>query len=307
MTTTNPNRASPRYWLRLIAFTATALLVVFLLALGCLVYGQVRRAIDPVRKLVVGSPADVNLAYEEVTLNTADGLKISAWYIPGTNSNAIILVHGITANRRFMLPQAALLAEAGYHLLLLDLRGHGNSEGTEVTYGYREALDVQAAVDYLVTLPNVKHIGAIGYSLGGAAVARAAAADQRIEAVVIESSYSSLPEAIEDAFGQLTILPRWPFAPLIVGLAERRIGVKVSEIDPARDLATLHPRAVMIIHGTDDDLLPLHHGLKMYKAAQEPKELWVVEGLGHDDPAPGHEEEYRQRVVTFFDTAFSAQ
>jgi fermentation-respiration switch protein FrsA (DUF1100 family) len=64
---------------------------------------------------------------------------------------------------------------------------------------------------------------------------------------------------------------------------------------------------LLIIHGTNDPLFPLYHAQKMYESAQEPKALWIIEGLGHDNPVRGREEEYRERVVTFFETAFSSQ
>jgi pimeloyl-ACP methyl ester carboxylesterase len=216
------------------------------------------------------------------------------------------MVHGIGANRMAVAPQAQVLAEAGYHLMLIDLRGHGLSEGDIITYGYREAWDVQAAVDYLDALPDVEQVGALGTSYGGAAVARAAAIDERIAGVVIESSYSSLPAAVEDAFDDMSFFPRWPFAPFLIALTERKVGLEISLVDSARDLAMLHPRAVMIIHGTDDRMFPLYHAQRMYEQAQEPKELWIVEGLGHGNPVRGREEEYRERVVTFFEAAFAS-
>jgi dipeptidyl aminopeptidase/acylaminoacyl peptidase len=246
----------------------------------------------------------LNLPYEEITLTTTDGLTISGWYIPGRRAEAVILIHGIDANRMAVLPEAAVLADAGYHLLLLDLRGHGRSEGSEVTYGYREAWDVQAGADYLLARPAVEQVGALGTSLGGAVVARAAAIDPRLAAVVIESSYSSLPDAVEDAFDSLSIFPKWPFAPLLVTLAERRVGLEISQIDTARDLAAVHPRPVLIIHGTEDHLFPPHHARKLYDTAREPKALWLIEGLGHGNPVIGREAEFKARVLTFFDHAF---
>lgn len=301
-----PSRFSRQYWLRLIAFTIIVLIIAFL---GLLVYFtnlQVKVFVTPKRNPNIGSPVEVSSVYEDVTLTTADGLRISGWYIPGTKPNAIVLVHGIDANRSALLSEAKVLAEAGYHLLMIDLRAHGQSEGTIATYGYQEALDVQAAVDYLVTLPDVGQVGALGTSFGGAAVVRAATADERIKAVVIESSYSSLPAAVEDAFEDLSIFPQW-FAPVIVRLAERKVGLNISEVNSARDLATLHSRPVLIIHGSNDPLFPLYHAQKMYEVAQEPKELWIIEGLGHSNPVQGREEEYKERVVTFFETAFGPQ
>lgn len=290
--------------MRLMSFT---LIMITLATIGLFFYfleRQIEVLATPVRHSIAQTPTDFDLPYQEVTLTSADGLKLAAWYIPGKQPNAIILIHGINANRTVMLPTASLLAEAGYSLLLIDLRGHGESEGHLNSYGYREAWDVQAGVDYLSALPEVERIGIIGTSLGGAAVARAAASDPRLEAVVIQVSYSSLPDAVEDAFNDFVIFPKWPFAPLIVTLTERRVGVKIGQVDSARDLATLAPRPVLIIHTTDDHLFPLHHATKMYNAARQPKDLWIIEGMGHGDPALSHTEEYQARVVGFFEKAF---
>lgn len=304
MTTNVSPKFTRRYWLRLALFTVAVILVLGGAALAYLLKRQVEVLVIPVRKPPPFTPAVANLPYRDITLTTADGLKIAGWYIPGSRPEAIIVVHGINANRAAMLPTASLLAGAGYPLLLIDLRGHGQSEGKLVTYGYREALDVQAAADFLDALPEVERIGVVGSSLGGAAVARAAAADPRLEAVVIQISYSSLTDAVEDAFEELTIFPKWPFAPLVVALAERRTGVEIGQVDSARDLATIAPRPLLIIHTTDDHLFPLRHAQKMYAVAGEPKELWIIENFGHGDPALAREAEYRARVVGFFERAF---
>ncbi len=216
----------------------------------------------------------------------------------------ILLRH---ANRAGLLPHAVILAGAGYPLLMLDLRGHGQSEGTEITYGYREALDVQAIVDYLLALPKIKQVGALGTSLGGAVVVRAAAVDPRLRAIVVESSFSSLTDAVEDAFEDRSIFPKWPFASLLVALAEQRLGLKVSQVDSTRDLAMLSPRPVLIIHGAADHLFSPDHALKMYAAAKEPKTLWLIEGSGHANLVTDHEAEYRERVVMFFEKAFAPE
>lgn len=300
-------RFSGQYWRRLFIFAAVVSSVAALLLLVHFIRLQLEAFVTPHRNTNIGTPAELNRPYEEVTLTTADGLQIAGWYIAGTRPEAVILVHGIDANRRAVLPEAAILAEAGYHLLMIDLRGHGLSEGNEATYGYREALDVQAAIDYLDVLPDVKQIGALGTSYGGAAVARAAAIDPRLQAVVIESSFSSLTDAVEDAFDDLSIFPKWPFAPLFVSLAERRVGLEISQVDSARDLATLQPRAVMIIHGSQDQLFPVRHAQEMYDSAREPKELWIIEGMGHANPVIGREAEFKARVVPFFERAFGAK
>jgi dipeptidyl aminopeptidase/acylaminoacyl peptidase len=231
-------------------------------------------------------------------------MQLAAWYVPGRQPNAVILVHGIHANRQATLPAAVMLFEADYHVLMLDLRGHGDSEGEQVSYGFYERLDVQAGVSYLMAKPEVENVGAIGYSLGGAAVAQAAANDGRLQAVVIQSSFSSLSDTVDDSFAEYTKWPKWPFAPFVVKAAEMELEVKIQQIDSARALATISPRPILIIHGSEDKLFPVHQAFKLYQTAKEPKDLWVIEGMGHEYPF-AHKREYQQRVLAFFYEAFA--
>lgn len=301
-----PNRPTPsrrRNRLKSLAYFAGLTLLALLLLLLAAAYVEVIQLTTPGRSRDIGT---IDFPHQDVTLTTADGLKLSGWYVPGRQPNAIVIVHGISANRAYLLPQAQFLAGAGYHLLLFDLRGHGLSEGNMVTYGYGEALDVAAAVDYLAAQPGVQRIGGLGHSLGGAALVHAAAAEPRLEALVVQSSYSSLGEVIGDSFERMAGLPRWPFQPLVIALAEFRTGARVADINSARDLATMPARPVLIIHARDDGFLLPRYAEEMYAAAQQPKELWLIDRAGgHVNPMVGHEAEYTKRVLNFFESAFA--
>jgi dipeptidyl aminopeptidase/acylaminoacyl peptidase len=287
-----------------LAISGCSLIFVGLLLLcGVLALGlQFRHLIVPYRIQNLGM---LHRPRQDVTFTTTDGIDISGWYVPGTRPEGVVLVHGIHANRGYLIPQAEILADAGYHVLLIDLRGHGHSGGRLMTYGYREALDVQVAVDYMLAMPEIEQVGALGHSLGGAAVVRAAATDERIRAVVVQSSYSSLSQAIDESFENFSIFPKQPFAPMFITLAELIIGAEVSDVDSARDLAAISPRPVLIIHSVDDNLFPPHHAETMFQAAQEPKKLWMVTGLGHVNPIHGHEAAYRDEILAFFEGAFA--
>ncbi len=302
MQPTQVKRFSRRGCLKSIAFLlSAAIVIVFLLAAG-VIYGQVWLVTTPFRDPQLGSIP--SLSYQDISLTTADGLTISGWYVPGRRPEAIVLVHGIHANRSFLIPQAIFLAKAGYHLVLIDLRGHGRSEGSALSYGYREALDVQAAVDYLTALPGIKKVGALGHSLGAAAVVRAAAADKRLQALVVQSSYSSLPQAVEETFNNYAILPKRPFGPLIIALSEYRLGMDISQVDSARDLASMPSRPVLIIHSAGDTLFQPHHAQILYDSARGPKTLLLVEGVGHANPIFGNEAGYIASILDFFGKAF---
>ncbi len=276
--------------------------VTIFLVMACVICIHVIAATTPLRNKYISHPD--GLTYQDITLITSDEYHISAWYVPGTRPEAVILVHGIHANRDFLLPQALMLTQAGYHLIMLDMRGHGRSEGIQLTYGYKEALDVVAAVDYLAAIPDIKHIGVLGHSLGGAAAVRAAGLDPRIEAIIIQSSFSSLARVVDERFDKSMVLPKQPFAPVIIALAELKTDASMSVVDSARTLATMPPRPVLLIHGADDTFLPVHHAQQMFDAAREPKEFFFISGVGHGNPMVGHEAEYTERVLTFLTKAF---
>jgi uncharacterized protein len=98
-----------------------------------------------------GGPADFGLRSETVSFNSKDGIPLKAWWLPasGRPRGAVIVAHGIDHTRQVMLPRAAFLVHGGYDVLLIDLRGHGESGGTIVSPGLLEARDILGALRYI--------------------------------------------------------------------------------------------------------------------------------------------------------------
>ncbi len=174
-----------------------------------------------------------------------------------------------------------------------------------MTYGYAETDDVLAAVDYLLARPDVdpQRIGILGGSLGAATVLRAAARSTHLKAVVAESAFTSLEDEVASSFTAFSGLPAFPFAPLTVAFAQWQTGLRISEVRPIDDVPSIAPRSIFIIHGTDDDTIPAEQGLRLYEAAGEPKELWMVGGMGHQSAVNLLPDEYEKRIIGFFDRA----
>ena len=294
-----------RYWLNLLGAFVVASLIGTAVVLLDLSYRNARALVGPRRSLIASTPAESGLSFEPITFTSPDGLRLAGWYIPSHNGATIILCHGLGANRVGMLPQAALLAEHGYGSFLFDFRAHGESEGEMVTYGYAETDDVLAAVDYLLSRPDVdpQRIGTLGGSLGAATAIRAAARSTHLKAVVAESAFTSLEDEVASSFTAFSGLPAFPFAPLTVAFAQRQTGLRISEVRPIDDIPSIAPRPVFIIHGTDDDLIPAEQGLRLYEAAGDPKELWMVDMMGHGSALGIFPDEYERRVIGFFDKA----
>ncbi|MBI3286435.1 MAG: alpha/beta fold hydrolase, partial [Chloroflexi bacterium] len=155
--------------------------------------------VHPEREVLSSTPADNGLDYEEVVLITEDGLALRAWYLPGTNGAAIIVQHGYGGSRQRMLLEASMLHKHGYGVLLFDWRGHGESEGGLVTFGYYEIRDAQAALAWLQNRPEVDsdRMGVLGDSMGAVALLYAAARMPEIKAVVAISPFPSLMAEVE--------------------------------------------------------------------------------------------------------------
>ncbi len=294
-----------RYWLNLLCAFVVASLIGTAVAVIILAYWNAYNLVRPRRTPMTSTPVESGLLYESVTFTSADGLRLAGWYIPSHNGAAIILCHGLGANRADMLPQAVLLAEHGYGSFLFDFRAHGESEGEMVTYGYAETDDVLAAVDYLLSRSDAdpQRIGILGGSLGAATALRAAACSTRLKAVVAESAFTSLEDEVASSFTVFSGLPAFPFAPLTVAFAQWQTGLRISEVRPIDDIPSIAPRPVFIIHGTDDDMIPAEQGLRLYEAAGEPKKLWMVGGMGHESALGLFPDEYEKRVIGFFDKA----
>ncbi len=280
--------------------------------LGVLVIGVVlaRMQLDvllaPSNSLPQETPADYAMPYMDVEFVAEDGMRLAAWFVPADDSPsaAVVIAHGLGGNRGSHLPTAAMLHAHGYAVLLLDLRAHGESGGEFKSYGYYEALDVLAAVDYLVTEQGIPaaSIGLLGHSLGGAAIVRAASLRQTPHALVVVSTYQSLDAAIDDAFDDIALLPSWPFAPIMTWAAERRLGLDRESMDLTGILERMSPRPALLVHGAEDDLLPLYHHEALCQAAAWAT-CWVVPGMGHESPARFVPDTYEERLIGFLNHA----
>jgi fermentation-respiration switch protein FrsA (DUF1100 family) len=248
-------------------------------------------------------PSDYGMPYEEVTVTTADGLKLVGWFIPGENGATVIAQHGYHGNRGNMLHDAAMLHGHGYAVLLSTFRAHDKSEGELITFGEKEVQDLEAWYQYLLTRDDVDpaRIGILGESMGGLVSIRYAAGNPNIRAVALHSALASMKDSAAKGVTKFTGLPPFPFAPMIVFWAERTADIRAKDIDSTKWIGQISPRPVLIMQGGADDHISIDSGKKLYGAAGEPKELWFEPTAGHhglDEVAP---QEYERRVVGFFD------
>ncbi|MGD0205507.1 MAG: alpha/beta fold hydrolase, partial [Dehalococcoidia bacterium] len=177
----------------------------------------------------------------------------------------------------------------------------GLSDGRFTTLGYREALDLLGAVDYLRARLGDLPIGVLGISMGAVAAIMAAAECPHIKAMVVDSAYADLESAIGK---KLADFLRLPFL-VSLGWVSIRVGEwfsqgKLAAVRVVDCVGRFAPRPLLIIYGELDDYLPSDHPQRLFDAANEPKELWLAPGSGHAMARLDHPQEYVQRVQAFF-------
>ncbi|MBM4466520.1 MAG: alpha/beta hydrolase [Chloroflexi bacterium] len=248
-------------------------------------------------------PADYGLSYEEVAFKSRDGLILRGWFIPAAEPRGtIVFCHGHGGSMDPDIEYAPAFHDRGYNVLMFDFRGHGRSEGQRVSMGYHERLDLLGAVDYLKRR-GIDRVGVLGFSMGGAVAISTAPQSEAIRAVVSDGAFTRLGNAIARGARERG-LPGWVAAwasPLMIGLASLRLGAWLPRADPIRWVAKITPRALFIIHGGLDPYVSLGEVQELYAKAGQPKELWVVPEVSHRMVDKQHPDEYRAKLLAFFD------
>lgn len=257
-------------------------------------------------------PADLGLPFEEVTVD-APGASLPAWFISardGAHGPGVLLVHGWESGRDRTLPTAQFLHAAGFHVLTVDVRGHGANKPEHLPVSAGEfGVDAMAGFEALMARPEVTKGAIAGHSLGGVGAILAAAADPRVAALVSTSSPSEPYRLTRQTF-RLARLPipdpvAYPLAWLTTRIYLRPRGHRVAAISASVAIAR-YEGPVLLLHGDTDNVVPLGHLRRLERIAREsrearpeaaPVEALVIEGGGHswlyEFP------EYRRTVARF--------
>lgn len=250
----------------------------------------------PVPSVIGEAPGD--LLASSVRLSISSSQFVAGWFARGAPGHgAVLLLHGVRSNRTQMLGRARFLHAAGYSVLLVDLPAHGESLGERITFGAREAAGVSAALAFLNKELPGDRIGVIGVSLGAASLVLSRPSHAP-SAVVLESMYPTIAEAVADRlairFGSLGA----HLSPLLLWQLPIRAGVTEEQLRPIDALPSLRA-PLLIAAGTNDRHTPWAETERIFATANEPKELWAVEGAAHVDLHSYDPIAYQARVLEF--------
>lgn len=204
---------------------------------------------------------------------------------PATPRGTVLVLHGIRARSFWMLGTAHMLADAGYRAVLVDLRGHGRSTGDFLTFGPDEARDLSDVIDELERRELIAgRLGVYGISYGATTSIHLASIDSRVAAVVAVAPFSTMRDVVPDYAGTAMPVVEQFLSSETIGHTIDAAG-RSGEFDPDdSDAIRAISRTnvpVLIVHGTDDWLVPPYHALRLYEAGGRDTELVFVPRTGH--------------------------
>ena len=231
------------------------------------------------------TPTDVGMDYQDVSIETTDGVTLHGWFIAGRTPRVLLFFHGNAGIISHRLDSIGQFRDLGLSVFIIDYRGYGQSEGRTTEKGiYRDA---DAAWRYLTEGRGIvaSDIVIFGRSLGASVASRLASKNQPL-ALIVESSFTSIPDIAQDLYPWLPA--RW-----------------LSRLSHAtRDYVRDVRCPILVIHSRDDEIIPYHHGEAIFASANEPRTLLTIRGT-HNDAFLLDERAYTEGLRTFL-TGLSA-
>lgn len=233
----------------------------------------------------INPQSELGLAYENVYFKTKDNILLHGWFIPAPSRQAVIIGHGLGANKSNFISVAQFWHNLGFNVLIFDFRGHGQSQGHTISLGYNERHDIKSGVDYLSRRKEIDPRKIIGYgvSFGGAAMVQAVAQDSRLKAIIIDSAYANLDSLALQTVERLGFLPPVfvkTIARIGLSLASFESGFDLRQFSTERAMAQVK-QPVLLMHGKKDALISWRETEKLFAVAKEPKFLYLFESHGH--------------------------
>ena len=246
----------------------------------------------------VALPKD--LPVEQVTFPSASGATIHGWLIASqTNRGVVILQHGVHADKSSLVGRAKFLSQNGYAVLMFDFQAHGESIGKQITFGYLESRDSQAAVEFVKKRFPGKPIAVIGVSLGAAAAALANP-PLDVQAMVLEMMYPTIVDATKDRIEmRLGSLGRC-LSPLLTWQIKLRGVCTTDDLRPIVAVAKISAPKLFLA-GTADRETKFNEAKAIFTNAAQPKMFVPFEGARHEDLLHYSPEQYKKTVLEFLD------
>ena len=258
-------------------------------------------------RIVKDGKAWLKTVHKETWTEKAAGadLKLVADYVPAAKptNKTVVVAHGYMNTKEFMAPQIKMFHDAGFNVLAPDDRGHGQSQGNYIGYGWPDRLDYLKWINQIIKKQGQQsQIALYGVSMGGATVMYLSGEKlpSQVKSIVEDCGYTSIIDELTYQAKAMFNLPKWPLIPSVALTATIKAGYNVFDASAITALQKNTP-PILFIHGSKDKFVPTSMVYQNYRAATKSKKaLWVVKGAGHAKSFPDHQQAYSKRVVGWF-------
>ena len=241
-------------------------------------------------------------AFEQVSIQSRDGLKLAGYYLPCPEAvRTVLLVHGWRSDWSDMWEYGPFLQEQRCNMLFVEQRGHGASEGKYMGFGVLERYDCMKWIDYLREREPELPIYLLGCSQGAATVLMTSGfgLPEQVRGIVADCGFTSPEEQVTQKLREWWHMPRQPFMFLGNIICRHRAKFSYSEYSTLEALKTNHT-PVLFVHGSEDRFVPVRDTMRNYEACVAEKDLLIVEGARHIQSYALGGDAYREKLSKFF-------
>lgn len=245
------------------------------------------------------SPFEVGVDATDVTFTAVDGTRLAGWWFEQPGSEHVVVVcHGHRGSKADMLGIGPGLWRAGASVLAFDFRGNGDSADGAQSLAHYEQQDLDAALDWVCARRPDAEIDVVGFSMGAAVTLLVAARDARVARVVADSPFADMRGVIAAAAKDMH-LPPVPLVQLVDHATRLRYGYRFADVQPIDVVAFLAPRPLLLIHGTEDSVIPVDHAHRLAAAAGDTAVVHIVSDVDHCGAYFADRPGYISRVAAF--------
>ena len=214
------------------------------------------------------TPFEVGVEAEDVELVAADGTPIAGWWLdrPGA-TRVVVCCHGHRGSKADMLGIGPGLWREGFAVLLFDFRGNGQSGDGPQSLAHYEQADLEVAIDWAVARCPGAEVDVVGFSMGAAVTLMVAARDRRVRRVVADSSFADMRGVVATAARGMR-LPPVPLVGLVDRMTRWVYGYGFGEVVPVDVVGAIAPRPLLLVHGSEDPVIPVEHAHRLAAAAR---------------------------------------
>ncbi|NMA66235.1 MAG: alpha/beta hydrolase [Clostridiaceae bacterium] len=239
------------------------------------------------------------------SIKSHDGLNLRGFFIPSTKEDQkvhVIIAHGYNSKSMDMGVYARFFnEEMDFNVLLPDDRGHGESDGKYIGFGWHDRLDYLRWINFLIKEYGQDiEIILFGVSMGGSTVLMVSGEKlpPNVKAVISDCAYTSAWDILSYQLKQMYGLPPFPFIHFTSLLTYFKAGYFLSKASALKQIKKTNI-PVFLIHGREDTFVPFNMVTQLYEAAHEKKKLYIVDDAGHAEAIIKDYDNYRENIKEF--------